>query len=55
MTDVAPGPVWRGKVKILTSINQDKALVQQWFNSLREAYEAEDEDDDSDDADSDDN
>ena len=41
--------------EILANINQDKALVLQWFNSLREAYEAEDEDDDSDDADSDDN
>jgi len=41
--------------EILASIKQDKALILQWFNSLREAYEAEDEDDDSDDADSDDN
>ena len=41
--------------EILANINQDKALILQWFNSLREAYEAEDEDDDSDDADSDDN
>ena len=41
--------------EILASINQDNALILQWFNSLREAYEAEDEDDDSDDADSDDN
>jgi hypothetical protein len=41
--------------EVIAGINQDKALVLQWFNSLREAYEAEDEDDSSDDADSDDN
>ena len=35
--------------EILASIKQDKAAHPvQWFNSLREAYEAEDEDDDSD-------
>jgi hypothetical protein len=41
--------------EILGRIKQDKALVQQWFNSLREAYETEDEDDDGDSADGDDN
>jgi hypothetical protein len=41
--------------EILGRIKQDKALILQWFNSLREAYEAEDEDDSSDSADSDDN
>ena len=41
--------------EILASVKQDKALVLQWFNSLRETYETEDEDDSSDSADSDDN
>ncbi len=50
-----PGLSTKKVDEILASIKQDKALILQWFNSLREAYEAEDEDDDSDDADSDDN
>src|SRR3954451_23405066 len=45
-------PSTRKVDEILVSINQGKALVLQWFNSLKESYETEDEDDDGDDADS---
>jgi hypothetical protein len=42
--------------EVITSIKKDKSLLEQWFNSLREAYEAEsNEDGDSDNPNDDDN